>query len=110
MESVFHFLEFLVGAVVVLVALCFALLVVVSRMPPENPLRQVMNLLLVRLGVTAATGALAIPIEPIPGLDVLYDVGAPLFLIYFWYTFFWQAGSIWSQRSPRAPTNPHSRS
>lgn len=104
MESVFHFLEFLIGAVVVLVAVFAVLFVVVSRMSPENPLRQVLNLLLVRLGITAAAGALAIPIEPIPGLDVLYDIGAPVFVVYCWYTFFRRLGPILSKRSASPQT------
>ena len=94
MHSLIGFVEFLIGAVVVLVALALILLVVVSRMPPENPLRQVLNLLIARVGATAAAGALAIPIEPIPGLDVLYDIGAPLFLIYYWYQFFRSIGPM----------------
>jgi len=110
MHSVLQFLEFLVGAVVVLVALFLVVLVVASLMPPGNPLHRILNLLLVRLGVTAAAGALAIPIEPIPGLDVLYDIGAPLFLLYFWYKFFRQLGPAWSQRSRRPSVNLRHRS
>lgn len=95
MNSLIGLIEFIIGAVVVLVALFLILLVAVSRMPAENPLRRVLNLLLLRVGITAAAGALAIPIEPIPGLDVLYDVGAPLLVIYYWYTFFKRIGPIW---------------
>jgi len=39
------------------------------------------------MGATIAAGALAIPIEPIPGLDVLYDIGAPLLLLLYWVSF-----------------------
>lgn len=108
MHTIIGLVEFLIGAVVVLVALALILLVVVSRMPPENPLRQVLNLLIARIGATAAAGALAIPIEPIPGLDVLYDIGAPLFLIYYWYRFFKSGGPILSH-SPRSqpPRGPN---
>ena len=102
MHGIIGFMEFLIGAVVALVALVLILLVVVSRMPSENPLRQVLNLLIARIGATAAAGALAIPIEPIPGLDVLYDIGAPLFLIYYWYRFFRSIAPIWA-RSRQAP-------
>ena len=107
MHTIIGLVEFLIGAVVVLVALALILLVVVSRMPPENPLRQVLNLLIARIGATAAAGALAIPIEPIPGLDVLYDIGAPLFLVYYWYRFFRSVRPIWSRspgsQPPRGP-------
>jgi hypothetical protein len=96
MKSIIGFVEFIIGAIVLLVALLLIVLVVVSRMPADNPLRQVLNLLIVRIGATAAAGALAIPIEPIPGLDVLYDIGAPVFLIYYWYTFFKRVAPICS--------------
>jgi hypothetical protein len=111
MNSVIGFIEFVIGAVVVLVALALILLVVVSRMPAENPLRQVLNLLIARIGVTAAAGALAIPIEPVPGLDVLYDIGAPILLVYYWYTFFRKIRRTWSNLSAaprsRGPTIDH---
>lgn len=103
MDSIIGFLEFLIGAVIALVALFLVFLLIASRLSPDNPLRQVLNLLLVRLGVTAAAGALAIPIEPIPGIDVLYDIGAPLVVIYCWYTFFRRIVPIWSKRPDQRP-------
>jgi hypothetical protein len=27
-------------------------------------------------------------VEPIPGLDVLYDIAIPIALIWYWFTFF----------------------
>jgi hypothetical protein len=101
MRDVIGLLEFIIAAIVALVALALILLVVVSRMPADNPLRQVLNLLIARLGVTAAAGALAIPIEPIPGLDMLYDIGAPLLLLYYWYRFFKKIAPIWSKARSR---------
>jgi hypothetical protein len=75
-------------------------------MPADNPLRQVLNLLVARVGATAAAGVLAIPIEPIPGLDVLYNVGAAALLIYYWYTFFRRIGSsLWQRPSKRPDHN-----
>ena len=44
------------------------------------------------------TGLAAIPIEPVPVIDILYDVGVPIFLLYYWYTFFKNIASM------RAPT------
>jgi hypothetical protein len=61
--------------VVVMFALLIALIVIVSKMPEDNPLKRVLTALSYRIGATAAAGLLAIPIEPIPGLDVLYDIG-----------------------------------
>ena len=103
MHSIVSLVEFIIGAIVLLIALVLILLVVVSRMPADNPLRQLLNLLIARIGVTAAAGALAIPIEPIPGLDVLYDIGTPVFLVYYWYTFFKRVAPIWSKSSPGQP-------
>jgi len=34
------------------------------------------------------TGAIAVPVEPIPGLDILYDLGVPIALMWYWFTFF----------------------
>src|SRR5262249_17401092 len=41
-----------------------------------------------RLGATVMAGAIAVPVEPIPGLDVLYDLGVPIALMWYWFTFF----------------------
>jgi hypothetical protein len=74
--------------VVAMTALLIVLIVVVSRMPDDNPLKRILSALSYRIGATAAAGAVAIPIEPIPGLDGLYDIAVPIVLIWYWYTFF----------------------
>ena len=74
--------------VVAMIGLLIALVVIVSFLPPENPLKRVLSALSYRVGATAAAGALAIPLEPIPGLDAVYNVGAPIILLCYWYTFF----------------------
>jgi hypothetical protein len=74
--------------VVAMTALLVVLIVVVSRMPDDNPLKRILSALSYRIGATAAAGAVAIPIEPIPGLDGLYDIAVPIVLIWYWYTFF----------------------
>jgi hypothetical protein len=80
--------EILLIFVGVIAALLIALVVVVSMMPNTNPLKRVLTALCYRLGATLAAGAVAIPLEPIPGIDLLYDVGVPIVLIWYWYTFF----------------------
>jgi hypothetical protein len=55
----------------VIAALLITLLVIVSKMPDTNPLKRVLTALSYRLGATLTAGALAIPLEPIPGIDVL---------------------------------------
>jgi len=74
--------------VAVMFALSIVLLVVVSKMPNDNPLKRIMTALSYRVGATLAAGVVAIPIEPLPGLDVLYDIGVPILLIWYWFTFF----------------------
>jgi hypothetical protein len=33
-------------------------------------------------------GLVAVPLEPIPGIDVAYDVAAPILLVLYWLSFF----------------------
>ncbi len=94
--------------VVVMAALLVTFVVVISKMPDTNPLKRVLTALSYRLGATLAAGAVAIPLEPIPGIDVLYDVGAPLILIWYWFTFFRDARHMTSTRPlPEQRQIPH---
>jgi hypothetical protein len=72
----------------VIAALLVVLIVVVSKMPNSNPLKRILTALCYRLAATLAAGAVAIPLEPIPGIDLLYDIGVPIALIWYWLTFF----------------------
>ena len=89
--------------IAVIAALLIALVVIVSKMPDTNPLKRVLTALSYRLGATLAAGALAVPLEPIPGVDVLYDVGIPLLLIWYWFTFFKDTFDIKLKASRPAP-------
>ena len=84
-------------------AILVVLLIVVARMPRENPLRQLLSELCRHLAVTLAAGAVAIPIEPIPGLDVAYDTVVPIALLYFWIKFAWRVIGILGHRALPAP-------
>ena len=84
----------------VIATLLITLVVVVSMMPNSNPLKRVLTALCYRLGATLAAGAVAIPLEPIPGIDLLYDIGVPIVLIWYWYTFFRDARPVTSDTSP----------
>ena len=86
--TVEHIFRDLLIFVAVMTALLIALVVIVSYMPDDNPLRRVFSALSYRVGATAALGALALPIEPIPGIGEVYDIGAPILLLWYWYTFF----------------------
>ena len=80
--------EIIRDLLIFVVAMTALLIVVVSKLPNENPLKRVLTALSYRVGATAAAGAMAIPVEPIPGLDALYDVAVPVALIWYWFTFF----------------------
>ena len=89
--------------VAVMFAMFIALIVVVSKLPADNPLKRVLTALTYRVGATFAAGAVAIPIEPIPGIDALYDIAVPIALIWYWYTFFRDAAHPMRDVTPRAP-------
>jgi hypothetical protein len=97
--------------VAVMTGLLIVLLVTVSKMPDTNPLKRLLTALTYRVGATAAAGALAIPIEPIPGLDTLYDIAVPLLLLWYWFTFFrdafFRGGFRPPPASPRGPVIEH---
>lgn len=84
-------------------ALLIVLLIVVARMPRDNPLRQLLSELCRHVAVTLAAGAVAIPIEPIPGLDVAYDTLVPIALLYYWIKFALRVIGIFSHRALPAP-------
>jgi len=88
----------------VIAVMLIALVAVVTRLPDTNPLKRVLSALCYRLGATLAAGAIAVPIEPIPGLDLLYDIGAPIALLWYWYTFFRDAPPKRSNTSPSDQT------
>src|SRR6476659_8052198 len=85
----------------VLAVLLTALIVVVSKLPSTNPVKGLLTALCYRLAATLAAGAIAIPLEPIPGIDLLYDIGVPIVLIWYWFTFFRDARRATSD--PSAP-------
>jgi len=99
--------------VAVMTGLLIVLVVMVSKMPDTNPLKRVLTALTWRVGATAAAGALAVPIEPIPGLDVAYDVAVPILLIWYWVTLFRElfrsgagTGAGTAGPGPHAPAAP----
>ena len=83
--EIFRDLLIFVGAMFVLFV---ALIVIVSKLDDENPLKRVLSALSYRAAATLAVGAVALPVEFIPGVDALYDIAAPIGLVWFWYTFF----------------------
>jgi len=94
---------------IAVMALIFAtLLIVISTLPDQNPLKRLLAALSYRVGITLAASALAIPLEPIPGIDAIYDIAAPLALLWVWYTFFRDARNTWNNRWGHASgSTPH---
>jgi hypothetical protein len=87
MEALSGFEQILRDLPVFIVAMAVvlgALLVIISRMPNDNPLKRILVSLSYRVGATAVAGMLVIPAMPIPGLDAVVDIGAPLALIWYW--------------------------
>src|SRR5512140_994644 len=96
MEIVRDFLVF----IAVMFAMCMVLIIVVSNLPDQNPLKRILTALSYRVGATLLAGAVAVPIEPIPGLDVLYDLAVPIALSWYWFTFFRDALRSSGGRAP----------
>jgi hypothetical protein len=86
--------------------LLIVLVVVIAKMPEGNPLKRILNALAFRVGATLGAGVLAIPIEPVPGLDGIYDIAAPVILLYYWYTFFRRAFAATPSAPPPFPPRP----
>lgn len=89
-----------------MIALLVVLLVIVSILPSDNALKRLLTALSFRVGATAAAAAVAVPLEPIPGLDMVYDIGAPLLLLWYWYTFFRDSGHTWSGKPKKKQVEP----
>lgn len=82
--EIVKYLLIFIGAMVVLLV---ALLVVVSRLSSDNPLKRVLVMLCYRIAATLGAGIIAVPLEPIPGVDVAYDIGATVLLVLYWLSF-----------------------
>ena len=95
--------------VAVMTALLIGLLVIVSRMPDGNPLKRILSALSYRVGATAAAGLIAAPAMPIAGLDAVVDVGAPILLLWYWWTFFRDLRANRMSASPPRRSGPAKR-
>jgi hypothetical protein len=111
LSDILHFIEFLLVIALAFIALFVVLIVVVSKMPNDNPLKMILTALSHRVG---ATGGLMI-VDPVatslPVVGELWDVATIAWLVYFWYTFFKQLPAMraaWNS-SPYASTQTASR-
>jgi hypothetical protein len=90
MNDILHFIEFLFAFVLVLFALLIVLLVVVSKMPDNNPLKMILSALSHRIGATAGLMIVDPIVTTVPVVGEVWDLATIAWLIYFWYTFFKQ--------------------
>jgi hypothetical protein len=105
MSSFAEIIRDLLIFITVMFGLFVVLIVVISKSPDDNPLKKLMTALCYRVGATLGASVLAVPIEPIPGLDALYDIAVPIFILYYWFTFFREA-FITTTTAARIPYRP----
>jgi hypothetical protein len=107
LATIMEIIRDLLISVAVMFALCIVLVVVISKMPDDNHLKRILTASSYRLGATLAAGAVAIPLEPIRGLDALYDIVVPVALVWYWFTFFRDAvGSLARRETIIRPGKP----
>jgi hypothetical protein len=104
LSDIVRLIQDLLIFVVVMFALLIALIVIIFKMPNDNPLKRVLTALSYRVGATAAAGLVAIPVEPIPVIDFLYDFAVPIALIIYWIFFFKNAVGMMSGPPPSSPS------
>jgi hypothetical protein len=95
-----HIVDDLLIFVGAMVVLCVILLAIIARLPAGNPLKRILVAFCYRLAAMLGAGIVAIPIEPIPGVDAIYDAAAAAGLLIYWATFFVAVARILS--TPRA--------
>ena len=87
MAVFFHFLEISVLCFTGLIVVSILFLLIVLRMPPSS-LKKLLTSLLWRLAASVGVGIIAIPLQPIAGVDVVFDFGSMVVLSLYWYGFF----------------------
>lgn len=94
LTAVTHIFADLLIFVGFLAVLLVVLVIAALRLPAGNPLKRVVTALCFRVAATLGAGIIAIPVEPIPGVDVAYDAVAAVGLAIYWLSFFVAAARI----------------
>src|SRR6516225_8082006 len=105
LADVLHFIEFILVFALALFVLFIVLLIVVSMMPKNNPLRIILTALAHRVGATAGLMMLDHVATALPPAGEVWDLVTIIGLIYFWYTFFKQLpvmGAAWSNSAEQS--------
>ncbi len=84
MPEFFSFLKMLVLCVAGFFALLVILVVLINYLP-RSPLRDVLGAVTKRIGATAAVAMIAIPVQPIVGIDGIYDIISSILLLCYWF-------------------------
>jgi hypothetical protein len=100
-ETIVSYLLIFIG---VLTVALVVLIVIIFRLPSGSPLKRILTSLSFRIAATLIASLFAIPIEEIPGIDLLYDLSAPIALLWYWFTFARDAYSGRATRSGAAST------
>jgi hypothetical protein len=101
LSDITEIIKYVLIFVAVMFGLLIALAVIIAKMPDDNPLKRILYALSYRVGASATAGIVAIPVEPIPGLDAVYDVAVPIALVWYWFTFFRE-----TYRAAQRPSRP----
>jgi hypothetical protein len=97
LQFIAQIVEAIIYGIVALVALLVVLLIVLAKMPKDHPMHQLLGALVRPVGLMVGAGVVGIPVEFIPGIDVLYDIVAVLLIAFSWLKFFRTAHGIWPQ-------------
>jgi hypothetical protein len=93
-SAVTHIFADLLIFIGTMAVLLVVLVIAALRLPADNPLKRVVAALCFRVAASLGAGLIAIPIEPIPGVDMVYDAIAAVGLAIYWLSFFVSAARI----------------
>ena len=106
--AIIDLIKFLVISAFVLGVSLLVLLIVISLMPKDNPLRHLLVALSKPLGVTMGVMVVTVPLEMVPLFDVVWDFVALYLVGSSWFGFANQATTLWpaltGHLSAKAPT------
>lgn len=83
-----HFIEIMFALATMVLAIFVVLIVVVARMPKDNPLHMILAALARRVGATAALMFIDPVATAVPVGGEVFDIATTIGLAIYWYTFF----------------------
>ena len=115
-QFILGLIQVIVYGAIALAILAIALLITVSVMPKDNPVRVFLAALLTPVGTMAAVSVIGVPIEVIPGIDFIYDIIGLVLIGRAWIQFFQTVPALWpavmaymeAAQSPTGTSRPSS--